>query len=132
MAKNSKRHPNSLKNLKSFKPGKDWTGNAKGAKPGPRFKTVIRQFLEMERLLERDDADAHLLQVLEKQFGRTFTARELMTVRQVISAQRGDGSAFDRLADREEGKPTQPKFDETKGLSYTDFLDGLDDDGDED
>lgn len=119
----SKVNPKSLQNLNPFKPGE--SGNPAGSKKGPRFKTVIKELLEMKGILTDDDMDKEFVQLIAKRLGRELTNREVIVAKQVKKALQGDTTAFEKIADREEGKPAQTNVNHNIGQSYTEYLDGL-------
>lgn len=84
-----KAHPGS-ENLKPFKPGKEWNGNAKGRPKGSRNRsTIVREWLEAEAT---DGAGGQIADQL---------------VRALIQkAMQGDVSAFKELMDSGFGKIT--------------------------
>lgn len=110
-------------NLRPFKPGV--SGNPKGAPKGRRFKTVIKEFMEMIAIITNDDADRQLVEILERKIGRKIQNRELLVAKQIFKAAKGDTFAFNALADREEGRPPQETKNFNVGATYTDYLDDL-------
>lgn len=119
MAEN-KRH----KNLKPWPKGV--SGNPAGAPKGKRFKTVIRELMELQADVAAKDGDKKLLQGLQKKLGRVLKNRELIVFKQMLKAITGDTSAFTALADREEGRPVQENENRNVGMNYTEYLDHLD------
>lgn len=57
-----------------------------------------------------------------------LTYAQVMVKRQVAMAASGDGHAFDRVADRVEGKPKQVTENFNMNMSYQEFLEGIPDD----
>lgn len=90
-----------------FKPGQ--SGNPAGRPKGARgFKTVIREILDCVMAnADVSGLSADLAKSLEVQLGRRPSRRELLVYVQVCKAMAGDTYAFDKIADREEGKPKQ-------------------------
>jgi hypothetical protein len=102
-------NPDSLKNIEphKWKPGE--SGNPAGKPPGIRnYSTVIRDVLDQVMIAgEEHDDDSTLIKKLEESLGRKVTRRELMVYKQTLLAMQGNTYAFNSLADREEGRPTQ-------------------------
>ena len=83
-------HPNSLKNLRPFKPGQ--SGNPAGAKPGPKLKHLLAERLDTQR-----PNDPH---------GRTW--REVLIDSILELHVVGNSTAINQIWDRLEGKIPLP------------------------
>ena len=68
--------------------------------------------------------------MLADRYGGRVTMREAMVLAQALKAVKGDTYAFNAIADREEGKPSQVIHNTTIG--YEDFLDTLPDPSEDD
>ena len=77
-------NPNSLANLRPYKPGKDWKGNPGGRPKSKPFTDAIREEVE---------ADPEIPHRIAKRFLR--------------KAELGSTWHFNAMADRVEGKPTE-------------------------
>ena len=81
-----------------FKPGK--SGNPKGAKKGSRqISSILREYLSTNIVLPKNP--------LTNQVGEKKTIAEVIAIRIVANAIRGNDKAIDRLLDRVEGRPDQ-------------------------
>lgn len=127
----SKRHPNSLANLKDpWKKGsKDIPkgGRPKGSKNTKTIiKEVLNAILTASESTEKDSKGNPVrpFEALEKQLGRELTRREAIVFRQVAKACTGDTLAFKTLIEFEEGKATQ-RIEADNKVTLSDFVDGL-------
>lgn len=99
-------NPNVLDNLKPFKKGKDWKGNAKGNYKGTEHSSVrLRRLLDMTQMLTNP-----INGITEG-----FTVAEQMDLQQILLALKGDTKAYQTIIDRLEGKPRESIDHTTKG-----------------